>query len=140
MSSLEEDCINYSGKLNSKGFGVAYDPVAKKKFLVIEEVWERANNRFIPDDMRLRHTCGNNLCICPDHLVLVPKVTKTAVPTTEEKAAGRSLNAAKLSEADVRTIRMNLFNESHRALGRRFRVSPATVGNIINGKTWAHVA
>ena len=58
--------------------------------------------------------------------------------------SGEKNNKAVLTEEDVRMIRKIYISGSQEfgqvALGRKFGVSPNTIGFIVKGKTWKHVA
>lgn len=57
-------------------------------------------------------------------------------------AKGERNGQAKLMEADVIEIRLAYLGRRGEqvALGRRFGVHPATIRDIVNGRTWTHVA
>lgn len=55
----------------------------------------------------------------------------------ERLARGERHGAAKLTEQAVREIATS--SESHAALGRRYGVSPETIGHVREGRTWRHI-
>ena len=58
----------------------------------------------------------------------------------EKTPRGERHGHAKLTEADVQTIRFSeRFNGSGRALAAFYGISPATISIIRSGKTWKHV-
>lgn len=61
---------------------------------------------------------------------------------TDEWLRGENSPAAKLSENDVHEIRrLYATGEfTQKQLGKRFGVTAVSIGSVINGKTWAHVA
>ncbi len=55
----------------------------------------------------------------------------------EKRARGSSHYCAKLTEDDVRAIRVS--RESHVALGKKYRVSETAIYNVRLRRTWKHV-
>ena len=62
--------------------------------LVHEVAWVMANDEcVVPDEFRVVQTCGNRLCVRPDHLKLVPE--DEAVSAQEMAETGFRLNMSK---------------------------------------------
>ena len=87
---------------------------------------------------RKRHH-GRNMC-----LMHYERWKKSGDPLVKgDHHRGEKHHAAKLSEADVRTIR-SLWNYGQgwrqNALAKEFHVTAASVNHICHRRTWAHVA
>ena len=82
----------------------------------------------IPPRYAVRRTCGNLLCVRPEHLQLV----------SGAECAWR----AKLTPDQVSTIRTRYAQGtmSQRGLAREFGVSPQSINRLLHGLTWREVA
>lgn len=93
----------------------------------------------IPPELMVRHLCGNKLCMNPNHLE-VGTMADNARDGARlgEILRGSANGKAKLSEEDVRYIRINPDELSGRNLAVRFGVSAATISLIRSGRRWGH--
>ena len=93
----------------------------------------------IPEDLMVRHLCGNKLCMNPHHLEdgTMADNAQDGIRLGEVLRGSRN-GKSKLSDADVRYIRENPDSESGRNLATRFGVSPATISLIRSGRRWGH--
>lgn len=66
-------CWQWLGKPNQRGFGRFR--VDGKHVLAQVYSWELANDK-LPDNLFLRNTCKNLLCVNPDHWVLTSRSSK----------------------------------------------------------------
>lgn len=65
-----QKCWLWNAGLNDYGFGVfGFEGKTKYPHRIM---WERANNKQIKGFM-LKHTCGQNSCCNPDHLIIQEK-------------------------------------------------------------------
>lgn len=89
-----------------------------------------------PEQIRVHSCCQHPLCINPIHLKV--QRLKAFIPPSEV-LPGKKLS--KLSEADVKEIRHLLFNSdfTNRQIAQKFNVSPATISQILCGKTWKEI-
>lgn len=116
-------CLWLHGKTSA---GYAEISVGKRTCLVHILVFESAIGK-VPEDMELHHLCERRDCINPQHLVPL-----------SHQAHARASSYAKLSEEDVRYIRLS--KERSSDLARRFRVSPQAICDIRKGRRWKGVA
>lgn len=138
-----EVCWEWGGQLNQNGYG---------RFVVggIHRLAHRVAYEFfagpIPDGMNVCHSCDNRLCVNPHHLWLgsqsenlqdaVAKGRMVHPDTSGERNGNRKLN-----QADVDLIRaMFAGGQKKYRIAEKFGVSPATIADIIGGKTWRKVA
>lgn len=105
--------------------------------------WELENGRRVPDGMCVLHACDNPRCCNPHHLRIgthAENMREMVIRRRGRSRRGTSHANAKLDEAAVRKIKAALGKgTSQRTLSREFRVSPACIWAIKNGRTWRHV-
>lgn len=97
-----------------------------------------AVNGPIPNGLDVLHSCDNRLCCNPSHLSL-----GTAKDNSDDKVAkGREARGVTHGNAKLDPDRVAMIRAAHAAglTGRRiaeeFRVSEATVSNVVRGKSW----
>ena len=101
----------------------------------------RVHKGDIPEDLMIRHLCGNKLCVNPRHLATGTMAENAADGILlGETLRGSRNGRSKMSEADATYIVRNPDNLSGADLALRFGVSKATISLIRSGKRWAHVA
>jgi hypothetical protein len=97
----------------------------------------------IPPHLLVRHMCHNPACCNPSHLLLgttkdnhldMQRAKRMVVPTA---AKGEDTHCAKLTEKEVRSIRLSSLPGVD--LARRYGVSKAAISNIRLRKTWKHL-
>jgi hypothetical protein len=91
------------------------------------------------DGLEAAHSCGNRLCVNPDHLRWATPKENQADKHIHGTHNGGSRNPmAKLDEGVVAAIRAQLGKEQQKSIAERFGVSSGTISNIANGKRWAN--
>lgn len=92
----------------------------------------------------VRHRCDNPPCCNPAHLQLGTMADNTQDMISRGRArggvTGPANGASKLTEADVRTIRLRSAAENHEAISRDYGVSRTAIRHVVERKTWRHVA
>jgi len=93
----------------------------------------------IPDELMIRHLCGNKLCVNPSHLEpgTMADNARDGI-RLGETLRGSKNGRAKITEADAAYIRANPDAMTGAQLARRFRVSAATISLIRSGHRWGH--
>lgn len=96
----------------------------------------------IPGGLWVLHHCDNPPCVRPDHLWLGTTGDNTADMIAKGRARrgvtrGENQSQAKLTEADVRTIRAS--REPGVELARRYDVSTGLISHVRNRRNWRHV-
>lgn len=85
------------------------------------------------------HHCDNRLCVRIEHLFLGTNADNIADKVAKgRQARGERAGGAKLTEADVRTIRAG--EGPQREVASRFGICQQTVSEIRLGEKWKHVS
>jgi hypothetical protein len=102
-------------------------------------VWQSVHGP-IPTGMQINHINGikSDNRIANLELVTAQENSAHAYRTGLTSAVGEKNGRAILRESDVRKIRSSVL--SQQALATEYRVSRATIRDVINGKNWSHVA
>jgi hypothetical protein len=94
----------------------------------------------MPRDSFVCHSCDNPSCCNPEHLwrgTATDNMRDMFEKGRGNRARGISSGKAKLTDAMV--IEILRSSETCRALARRMGVSPGTIENVRNRRTWRHV-
>ena len=128
-------CWNWTGALNSDGYGSWGGPGADKAHRV---AWRLANGE-IPQGAHVLHRCDNRRCVNPDHLFLGSNADNVADKMAKNRhLRGEATHAARLTEDDVRAIRAD--SRDNATIGRQYGVTTTTIWQIKHRKRWQHVA
>jgi predicted DNA-binding protein (UPF0251 family) len=115
--------------------------------------WRLFNNKWIPANYVVMHSCDNKLCINPNHLSIgsqkdnvIDMFKKNRQVSPEylskilSKETGEKNRNAKLNKEIVLEIR-KLYSEniSQREIARRLNVHYANVWAIVHNKSWSHI-
>jgi len=90
----------------------------------------------------VRHRCDNPRCVNPAHLELGTVADNNRDRDERGRAAlGMKHGKAKLTDADVRTIRRRYEagGETHRSLAAEYGVDHKVIGSCIRRLTWKHL-
>lgn len=129
------DCWNWQGKIESNGYGRI--KVAGRMVSAHRSVWVDVYGP-IPDGLYVLHRCDNRSCANPYHLFLGTNDENMADMVAKGRAPrGERNKASKLTEADVRAIRVS--TEGRGILAERYSVTTANIGMIQRRATWRHV-
>lgn len=136
----ESGCWIYTGGLSTGGYGQFS---IKHKNFIAHRVSYEANVGKIPKGMLVCHTCDVRHCINPDHLFLgTPKDNAVDMVEKGRKFVlkGSDNHMTNLSEKDVVKIRkMHSMGTKQTNICAIYKVSPCTISNIVNLKSWTHV-
>lgn len=155
-SNGESACWPWTGWRHREGYGgVLSDGLGSRSLLAHRVAYVIAYGHF---DSRLCvcHRCDNPPCCNPTHLFLgtigdnnrdkarkgrgVAGDKHPARLHPERLCRGEAVNTAKLSSADVESIRLRVASgERSPALAREFGVHPATVRRVVAGTSWSHL-
>lgn len=128
-----------------KKFGAGYGFIQKgrnKSILAHRASW-MIHHGPIPDGLWVLHKCDNPTCTNPEHLFLGNRKDNTddmIKKGRKNPLMGTKHPNVKLLAYQVIEIRQ-LIKEgiSQRQLGKKYKVSPSTIQNIADGKTWKQV-
>lgn len=115
------DCIEWSGFISNKGYGVSTEILGERFAHRISYILTFG---LIPSGLEPDHLCRNRKCINPYHLELVTR-----------KVNARRGAKAKLTEALASEIRISV--ESERVIAIRLGVHRSTINAVRSGRTWA---
>ena len=148
-TSQPSDCWEWTAYRNPRGYGkIGISGVVHFAHRV---AWELTNGT-IPDGMRVLHSCDNPPCCNPGHLHLGTQADNVQEMWDRSrhgpkrirpghKCRGEAHHSARLTEADVRTIRALADDGIPNAeIARRYGVSTASIWAIVQRKKWKHVA
>lgn len=128
-------CHVWTGSKSRDGYGsLTFQNKKRKAHRLAYETWVGP----IGTGMCVCHRCDNRLCINPRHLFLGTNADNTADRDQKgRQAKGERCGRAKLTEADVRAIRLS--SDTHAALSKRYGVGATSIWEIKAGRSWAHV-
>lgn len=96
----------------------------------------------VPPDLDVLHVCDNPKCVNPDHLFLgTQQDNADDMVRKERQARGSRHGMSLLNEESVKAIRSKFKPRvcTMRMLAREYKVSLATISDIIRWKTWRHL-
>ncbi len=124
-------------KSTSHGYGQAY--LGGRSIGAHRASWE-LNRGPIPDGMYVCHKCDIRACVNPDHLFIGTQSENVLDCVAKGRwvvPKGEAHFSAKLSESDVRLIRLS--PERDCDIAKRFGVKTNTINQIRNRVRWKHV-
>ena len=100
-------------------------------------------NGMIPEGFFVCHKCDNPSCVNPEHMFIGSrldnmrdKVAKGRAYTGESQS-GENCGRSKLTEADVRAIRLD--NRPRKIIAQQYSIHYQHVSNIKAKRSWAHI-
>ena len=117
-------------------FGINHKNIRTHRFS-----WLLAGN-IIPEGHVVRHKCRSKNCVNPDHLETGTHADNQADRKrdgTATYAKGEKSASHKLTEDQVRAIRVNPENKSGYRIAKDYNVNEQTIYDIILRKTWKHI-
>lgn len=137
--NAERDCWPWLAYRSARGYG--YFGLSTKRIVKATHVALTLSGAPRPSERHgALHRCDNPPCCNPAHLFWGTQAenTKDAYDKGRKKPMrGTIAKRSKLTEADVLAIRAS--PEGVAALGRRYGIGPAHVGNIRKRRIWRHI-
>lgn len=137
----QNGCLNWTGTISKQGYPMFYTEHDKSTF-AHRAIYEDYHGR-IRGDLRIIKTCGNKICVNPDHLELgdcrdVYHNEQKLGRNWVHRRYGEENNASKLTNSQVLKIRELYATKKYRMLdlALQFGVSQALVSLIISRKRW----
>lgn len=136
-------CWIWSGSLTAcGGYGqISVNGRPKRAHRVTYELYKGA----IKNDLLVCHHCDNPACVNPDHLFLgtyqqnTNDMVKKGRTKTNPRFGSHNGNS-KLNESVVIEIRrIARSGISYKTIGEMFSISPATINQVVNYKTWVNI-
>ena len=141
----DNECWEWTAARFKSGYGaIQFGGRGGRKFRAHRVSFALANNGELPDGLNICHACDNPPCVNPAHLYAGTQADNMS----DMKTKGRLVNPtgerhgeSKLTAADVIAIRAASANgEIQRTIATRFGVTRSQVSNIVNRKSWTHIA
>jgi HNH endonuclease len=138
------DCIKFRGYVGSQGYGEIYraDGRGGQHTLGAHRVAWTETFGPIPEGMCVCHKCDNRACVNPEHLFLGTPADNVRDMVQKNRHRGPTSEGsrhAKLTADHVREIRNLVRTRSMPSLAEQFKVSHATVCDIVYRRTWKSV-
>lgn len=140
-----DECWEWQGARRNGGYGTFDNQVASRWSL------ERALGRPLSSDEQACHHCDNPPCVNPAHLFVGDAATNAADMIAKGRSAVGAKHGSKTRPAQFRSytkltasvipdIRRRLaWGEPVVSIARAYGVSPWTVYDVSEGRTWKHV-
>lgn len=136
-----DKCWGWKNRLLSVGYTSIY--AGPRKYILGHRASWIIHNGIIPDGLFVLHKCDNPICTNPDHLFLgtnTDNVKDCIKKGRKNPSFGENHYNVRLSSDQVKEIKiMTKEGYSQSQLGNKFNVSPSTIQNIVDGKTWKHI-
>lgn len=143
-----EDCWNWLGPINNNGYGLfgLWAHKDRGKVITAHRLSYELHCGPIPKGSGhhgtvIAHRCDNRRCVNPAHLFACTQAENLRDCLNKgrgNKAAGEKAGRAKLSEQTVSAIRRLVEDGTNRKkLARAFNVTPQTITDIADLKSWA---
>jgi hypothetical protein len=132
-----DDCLIWPYNKDRHGYGRLM--AAGKNKSVARMACEAINGPPPEANLDAAHNCGSGHmgCVAPSHLRWATRkenVADTLLHGTRNR--GSRNGCAKLSEGDVRAIRVRAKADSHEAIARDYGVARVTVTDIVSRRNW----
>lgn len=141
-SNGPNSCWPWTGAKNKTGYG-AYHPKRNKtinahRVVFMEFVCDALDNLVV------RHTCDNRICVNPSHLLLGTNKENTNDMISRgrhiegrKRVFGENTSRAKLTEKQVLEIREK--KDTQVNLAKKYGVSRSAIKSILDRTNWSHI-
>lgn len=135
-----DDCLLWPFSKDSKGYGQVWFNGALHGAHRV--VCIKASGEPPTSEHQAAHSCGNGHlgCINPNHLRWDTRSGNLADRSAHGTLPfGQAHSSAKLTDEDIRSIKVLAKTEMQKDIAELFSVSRPTVSAILSGKRWAHI-
>lgn len=123
-----EKCIEDNGTATVTGYPLSFN---KKTSTTAARAAYMAKYGPLDSDLWLKHICGNNKCVNPEHMTVIHA---TEARISGKKPVGEKHHWAKLSDKDVALIKEMIHNKiRQREIALKFNISRGMVSHISTG-------
>lgn len=143
-------CWEWHGGRTALGYGQSTRQMknGKVEYAAYRIVWILYNQRYVPDNMEIAHTCDNPPCCNPAHLWLcthqenmhdmILKGRGRGALTTRK---GEEVASAKLTEKHIHHIwwLRIIKRHTHKAIAQEMGVTRDNISQILRRRTWKHI-
>ena len=133
-------CWLWTGHINDSGYGLLI--LRRHRMRAHRAAWQLSGGD-LPPGMSVCHTCDNPWCVRPEHLFLGTHQENMRDGVRKGRVGGRAgelAGRAKLSNADVRAIRLRIHSgEACTKIAQDYPVCAKVIQNIRKGKIWQSV-
>ena len=130
-------CWLWDGSLNRNGYGQFRQGGGKELTTAQRAAYQLLIGQ-IPTGIQVLHKCDVPCCVNPQHLFLGTIQDNMADRNAKKRHAhGERMGSAKLTEADVLSIRAS--TESNKILAARYGRGIATIQHARSGRYWKHL-
>lgn len=135
-------CWLWSGHVDKDGYGRIRQGSKSEPLLRSHRVSYELYVGSIPPGMMVCHSCDNPPCVRPSHLFIGSAVdnVRDMIFKKRDKIRGSSQSQSKLSDSDVRDIRLFSPMITQKSLASHFGVSQGLISHVLTGNNWRHVA
>ncbi len=144
-----DDCWNWTASCGTAGYGQIGSIGGRGSPVGAHRVaWSLHTGKRIPEKKVIMHSCDNKLCCNPAHLRIGTQAENLADMTRKGRARrgtthrGEDVTQSKLTGGQVSEIR-RLYKTSAFAqvvLADLYNCAQTTISDIVNRRTWLHVA
>lgn len=147
ITPIEDLCLIWSGYCFKKRGGYGRFLIKERTYFA-HRIAFFIHYRIDPKDKLVCHTCDNPRCVNPLHLFLGTQADNMRDMDKKGRrkyghpdVKGEKHGGAKLKNKDISEIRRLIFKckVPQRQVAFKFKVSPATIHNIIKRKSWVHI-
>lgn len=140
ISYRHDGCWLWKGCIGNMGYG--HIRIMLHPFLAHRVVYTVFSE--YPGKLNVLHECDNPPCVCPFHLFVGTQADNNRdcmLKGRANKARGEDAGKSKLTEADVRMIRLkaSLGNITMREIARQHGASNTNISSVVRRLTWKHV-
>lgn len=136
-----EKCWNWNGSFMRGDYPLFYGD--GKQQPAVRILYRLYYTNYLKRDWVIRHTCGNNWCMNPNHIYRDTRANASKETQMERRrfTIGERHPQSRLTEKDVLNIRERVANKetTQKALAEEYGVTEAHISKIIKRKTWTHI-
>lgn len=134
-----DECIVWPFGKSGCGYGEIWSPVERRMIGAHVVICERLHGPRPSAHHQVAHSCGRGhlSCVTPSHLRWAT-YSENQIERADHGTSNRGTRhrSAKLTEAEVRTIRAAKGTVRRVVLAERFGVTPGNISNIMTGRLW----